>query len=300
MKNIIKNAIVYRAVLPSAPNLAEHLTELAHTPIGERDYSRTGFVPPPGSDQVGLLVSAGDCLVFALRYDEKIIPAASVQAALAERIKEIEADTGVKVGRKEKRELRDQVFDAMLPHGLFRTTVVSCFYHPGSGILAVATGSDKMADRALKALIKVVGSVETRTININDLKAGLTQRLTDHVSMGPGSFGPFNPAGDYWLQMDGAKVTILGETPDGLELKEALTSGMRVDAIRLSHADELTFKLTTDFKFKSLSFPGEIEPGENDVAADIWLAEAGAQFTLLRAAVTDLCELVGYREEAQS
>ncbi|MCE1244911.1 recombination-associated protein RdgC [Oryzomicrobium sp.] len=293
MNIIIKSARVYRAKLPATAELmANHLTELAFTELGEHDYCRSGFVPAgDGTQELVRTLPGSHIRVFATRYDEKIIPAAAVKAALAKRCDEIAELEGYRPGRKWVRELRDEVFAELKTRALHRSTVVLGFYNPGTHALVLATSSNKLAARVISDLVKVVGSVETTTIHVDELKQGLTTRLTDHLA-GKDSFGDFEPAGAYWLRLDNEKVTIQASSDEG-PLREAMSNGLQVDAIRLNH-HAVTFKLGADFVFRGISFTDLEEEQPADDAFEAWGLEALFQFMNLEAAIDALCELVGY------
>lgn len=292
---IIKATRVYKAELPAADLLRKHLEELTFSDISEHEYSRSGFVPAPGSPDGDLVTALSGGYALGMRYDEKIVPAASVKAATAKRAEEIHAAQGYAVGRKQLRELRDEVFHEMLKVALHRTTVVPIFYDPASHLLLVCTTSEKLADLAMRNLIKVVGSIKTTTIHIAELKGGLTARLRDQVFTAENKFGAFTLGGSFWLKLDKEKVTIESSVSeeDSGPLREALESSLQVEALRLS-LGPVAFKLSSDFVFRSVSFEAPEEEESFETMADAWMHEAAVQLKLMVDAIEQLCELVGY------
>lgn len=286
----IRNATAFRAVLPSTPALQEHLANFAFTEIREQDYSRLGFVPAPGSGDTSLALDIPGATVFGFRYDEKVVPVTAVNEALSKRVAEIEDLEGRKIGRKERRQIRDNVFADILPRALARTTVVTCYYHRPTGILIVATASQKIADLVLSTVVKAVESVETKTIHINGVVKGLTAKLREFMD-GEDSFGGFEPAGDCWLASGSSKVTVKGDSAFRSEVRAAMESGHDVQAITLKHGTSLLLKLTHDFKLKAIDASPELDP---DVVGDFTTA-AGAEFALVRAALEELLALFGYK-----
>lgn len=287
---IIKAARVYKAGLPNIALLPNLLEELAFTEISSHEYSRSGFVPTPGSPSAELVTFLPSGYSFALRYDEKIIPSASVKAEVAKRAQAIEALEGYKPGRKLLRELRDSVFADMVKVALHRTTIISCFYHPASETLLVCTVSQKLADMVMSSLVKVVGSIKTTTIHINGLKNGLTTKVTQGLG-GVCQFPGFELPGSFWLKSDnGEKVSIELEVGDSDgPLSEALGAGLQIESLRLVHG-MVSFKLSCDFVFRGITFiETEDEPEE-----DAWVGEANLQLLEMADTVQDLCDLMGY------
>lgn len=284
---IIKAARVYKAGLPNLPLLRDHLEELAFTEISSHEYSRTGFVATPGSPSAELVTFLPSGYSFALRYDEKIIPAASVKAEVAKRA----AAMDYKPGRKQLREMRDEVFADMVTVALHRTTIVPCFYHPASETLLVCTVSQKLADLVMSSLVKVIGSIKTTTIHIAELKNGLTTKIKNQLFTGDTQFPGFELPGSFWLKSDnGEKVSIEIEVGDSDgPLSEALGAGLQVEALRLNRGI-VSFKLSSDFVFRGISFvEGEEEPEE-----DAWVGEADIQLIEMADTVKALCDLMGY------
>lgn len=292
---IIKAARVYKAELPLAEALRGHLAELSFTDLSDHEYSRSGFVPMPGSPDGDLVTVLARGYAMALRYDEKIVPAASVKAATAKRAEELAEQQGYGVGRKQLRELRDLVFQEMLVPALHRTTVVPIFYDPPSGFLLVCTPSQKLADLVMSNLVKVVGSIKTTTIHIAELKNGLTTKLRDHVFTGENQFGAFSLGGSFWLKLGAEKVTIETEAneEDTGPLREALEASLQIEALRLVHG-LLSFKLSSDFVFRGISFGAPDEEEAFESVADAWMHEAAVQLRMMVDGVERLCELMSY------
>lgn len=292
---IIKAARVYKAKLPLAADLRKHLEEMTFLDIQSRQYSNGGFVPAPGSPDADLVTVLSRGYAFAFRFDEKIIPAASVKAEVAKRAAVIEEQEGYKPGRKALSELRACVFEEMVQVALHKTTVVPIFYDPETGYLVVCTVSQKLADRVMGSLVKVVGSVETTTIHIAELKNGLTTKLRDQVFTGVNQFGDFELAGSFWLKLAGEKVAIESSTneEDNGALREALETSLQVEAISLQH-HITSFKLSSDFVFRGISFAEPEEEKTYDNMADAWMDEAALQLLNFASVVQSLCDLMGY------
>lgn len=292
---IIKATRVYAAALPNAATIQDHLEELTFTELLSSQYSTTGFVPVPGAKDGNLVTKLDAGYAFALRFDEKIVPAASVKAEVAKRAEQIAADEGFKPDRQRLRELREIVFSDMVKVALHKTTIVPCFYDTTKGYLFVATVSQKLADMVMRDLVRAVGSVETRTIHIDNLKNGLTSRLKDQLFAELEKFGSFELTGSYWLREGNEKVSIELTSDNDEPLRKALEAGLQVEALRLL-SGPVEFKLSSDFVFRGITFAEpEGEPQAFESMAEAWLAEASLQLVLLTGVIADLCELLGYQ-----
>lgn len=297
----IKNALAYRLVLPAAPLLEQHLEAHPFTDPSPADQSSIGFVPTPTASEGELVTTFIEGYAFSVRYDDKVVPGGVVLTETAKRVAEIEVQQGYKVGRKQRREIREAVILHLRAQALIRTKIITCFYHPARQILLVPVSSQNLADQITKLLIRAVGNIEGRTIYISELAQGLTTRLAGKVAGEEDTFAPFEISSDVWLVgPSGQKATYqmndtLDEAHDGLQ--ELLTAGFTVDAVRL-HYQGVEFKLTRQFKFRSIVLPEQTEQQESDTQGDAWRHEASVQLLSFVAVVKTLCDLFGYKAPA--
>lgn len=301
---LIKNALVYRINLPAAALLAGHLAEIAYREIGEFDVWTAGFVPVLDDNLVSTFEGG---LAFSLRYDEKILPGAAVKTELAKRVKRIEVAEGRRVGRKEQREMRESVITDLLRTSHVRSQVITSFYHIASRLLIVPVSSAKLAALVTSLLVRAVGAAKTETINISDVKGGLTARLKlklqaerDGDENADAPFGEFDLAPDVWLKGEQGKVTFQVDSihTGDRGIAEALDAGMQVIAVRLGYGP-VSFKITSDFSFKGVRFEEASEPPEHECAADHWKHEAGVQVFSMVEAIEALCVLFDYVTPAE-
>ena len=79
MSQLIKNALTYRAHIPSDLVLLQgHLDEQAFTECPPSQPAAYGFVDPVGHE--GLVVGFNGGFCFAVRFDSKVVPSSAVKA----------------------------------------------------------------------------------------------------------------------------------------------------------------------------------------------------------------------------
>lgn len=296
--NHIKSAFVYRIDLPSPEALAGHLDKLRHREILEIESENAGFVP---SLENNLVTKFEGGIAFALRYDEKILPSSVVNEETKRRAKEVEDASGRRVTKIERQAIKEQVTIDLLKVSHVRSKTVTSLYHTGSRLLIVPVSSKHLAAVVTSMLVKAVGAAKTTTINISDVKGGLTTRLASYLANFGSSdvFGEFDLSPEVWLKGETGKVTYQIEDFGAADrgLVEALDSGMRVEAVRLGYGP-VSFKLTGDFSFKSVRFEEGAEPIAHDDYIAEWKHEAAVQVFALVQAIEALCVLFDYQEEA--
>lgn len=293
---LIKCASMYHIALPGAAALTQHLQELPFKEVDPSSMGSAGFVKVPATGE--LVAPLVNGLAFALRYDQKILPANVVQSETRKRIEQIEQNQYRRVGEKEAREIKDMVSGELRGKALIRSAILICYYHTDTKTLVVPTSNQNIAKTATTLLVRAVGSITSQTIHVSNVKGGLTTRLQAYVDGDFSAFDEFEMGNDVWLQSDSGRVAIQSSRIDSATsaIKEALTRHAQVTAVQLTHSDT-TFRLTDDFKLKSISFNYQPEPSGAVDAADAWKHEAAIQLLHVSNTIQALCRLFPYKDD---
>lgn len=307
----IKAATFYSMELPDTEQMRQHLQTRAFSEIGAAEAQRTGFAPIEDTGE--MVIDLPEGFAFGFRIDTKILPASAVNAALKERIAKIEAEQEFKVGRKYKRELKEEVLLDMLPKALVKTTNLTVVYHRDTKLLVVPTASKATADAVTSAMVQAIESIKAETIYVSSARHGLTTRLEKWLADEDDcdAFGEFEPVDKIILKQGGMSVSVTADDLRGASegLTEALGRGLSVDAIRLYHSDQsiadvgMSFLLGSDFRMRSVDFGAKPEKKAPDQdLIEHFQHEASVQLLHLVAAVEHLKDLLGYKppvEETQ-
>ncbi len=307
MKTLIKAARLYSAKLPAADLVAGHLQEKQFGELSSLQVSGAGFVPVKDGEFVATFEGG---FAFAVRIDTKVIPPSAVKAETQRLADAYEKDNGFPPGRKSRKELKERAFDTLLPRALVHTVDLHAFYHVEDNLLIVPTSSKAAADIVTGLLIQAIGSVETSTLNVSEVKHGLTTRLArwlmldDNEDEDPDlAFGTdFTPSDTVTLsrRVDSGKERLSIQIADLQQaraaIREALVSQFGVTSIRFDYPG-VTFTLNDDFSLRSLSF----ESGPDDEGAqsvDGWAHEASVETMIVSRVVRSLLELLQYKAPA--
>lgn len=301
---MIKNAIVFKAELPSIDAVRQHLQEIEWRELNDLEYRRSCFVENETTGDLVTDFPGGFAL--CLRTDEKIIPPVVVQAETDKEVAEVEERTGEKLPRKSRTAIKEEVFLSLCTQALTTTTYTWAFYHADEQLLIVNTPAKPKADRLIQTLIQLVGSVKTETIHISDIKNGVTTRLRQLISGDVEA--PFGRLGiDDHAQLvrrfdEIEKVTYAGtDVANNHELLEQLEAGYQVEDLGMV-LERMRFRLTNQFRLKSIDFdPIEDDEagGEDYDAAHAWRMTAMDEVEQVAEAVKELCDLLGYQEERE-
>jgi recombination associated protein RdgC len=294
---LIKNALVYKADLPRMSALEEHLKERPFIDPLPHEAGSSGFVSRNGEGLVDAFIGG---LAFTVRIDTKIVPASAVKAEFDKRSKHLCEETGRKrLSKAERADLKDLITIEFRAKALVKTMLVTCFYRRDKQYLIIPTSSKTTAAAIVALLIAAVGSVKTETIHVNDVKHGLTTRMKAWLDDDADAFGEFMPHVDTELAMGSQKLTVKMEqlTEAKAGLHKAFADGFGVKSMRLLAGNEVSFKLTSHFAFKSIDFPTNPDAEKND--EDVWLHEAAVQTLNLSSVINELCDMLGYKETEQ-
>lgn len=304
----IKNPNIYRATLPAANVVAEHLASLPfqEMEIGSSLLATHGFLPNPATNELVTPFHGG--YAFFLRRDEKVIPAGEVKKEFNRRIK-VMVDAGTPVTRKDKQAIKDDVIATLATRAFTRPTVVECYYNQDADLLFI-TGSPKLAQFTLAQILKCLGTMTTSTIHVDGIKRGLTtclqafqkKAIDEGEECGKSEFAELEVCETIILQHPetGEKLGLDNIDPLAcVELDSALERGFLITSIRLLDASGMAFTLTNEFRLQRIKWPS-IDHQDDDDAVHRWRNEAAVQLLQLTSVVERLCQLLGAPIESTS
>jgi len=292
----IKNAITYKCALPSATALESHFAAHKFREIGAAEYSIAGFVPVL-DDRYVLPFPGG--YAFKLRFDEKILPKASVNHEAQKRIAAIEQKHQAVLSKEARNNIVDQVYNELIEIALVKSAAVTAYYRPEDQLLIVATSSKFLADVLSSRLVKAVGSIKATTIYIDGITQSLTEKLRSLLNGGEGFGAVFGVGGVCKMKGEAGKavsvkVHHIDESRTGLI--EAIEAGHKVVELELSNGD-VSFRLNHKFSTKGIFFHhDEVDEYEADDEIDAFQHEASYQMLWLANAFRELLTLFEYKE----
>ena len=167
-----KNILLYRFTKPFTQDpeqLSQALSEKAFKPCGSQDLSSFGWVPPLGRHGTEFVHAANGCIMVCAKRQDKVLPAAVVNEALAEKVEEIKVQDSRAVGGKERIELKEEITFNLLPRAFARSSTVFAYIAPKQGLLVVNTASAKRAEELMSYLRETIGSLPVIPVTANNL-----------------------------------------------------------------------------------------------------------------------------------
>ena len=271
-----KNLLIYRFTKPfdlSTEELDALLTEHTFAPCGSQDKARSGWVSPLGPESECLAHANAKNIMVCLQRQEKVLPAAVVNEFLAERIDDIKEKEERNVGRKERQELKDQVYFELLPRAFSRSQKLYAYIDRQQGLLIVNTTSYNRAEELINALREAVGSLPLlplKPINIaEDSMTHWVQKGTPPENFTIGGECELRDQSD-----ESAVIRCKNQDLTSREIKNHLDSSMYVSKLELNWNGGIECVIDGKFAIKRLKFDDLI----TDRAADVEAESSAEQF----------------------
>ena len=249
-----RNLVVYRLpadVSVSADDLERKLAHQALQPCGGMQMESRGWICPH-EDGLFLFQQQRQWLL-ALGVDQKLLPASVIRQETETRAEEIERRQGRALGRKQMRELKDQVTDELLPRALSRRRTTYGWIDAAKGWLAVDAAADAKSEQFMEALRHADFEAPALRLETQRTPASsMAQWLVRGDA--PGAFGI-----DQDLELrsaDASKATVryARHNLDGKEIRDHIAAGKTVVRLGLTWNDKISFVLTEHLHLKRITF----------------------------------------------
>lgn len=264
----------------SFDDIQARLAECALKPVGPQEIMSRGFVSPFGRDHDALTLRIGDALWLTLGGEDRLLPGSVVNEMVGQKLAEIEAKEGRRLGGKARKRLKEDVVHELLPRAFVRPMRLNASVDLEHGFIAIDSSSRKAAETLSSELRHALGSFPALPLNAETSPRAV---LTGWISGEPLPHGL--ELGDECELKDslekGAVVKCQRQELQGEEIKKHLESGKQVTRLALVLDDHLSFVLGEDLVVRKLKFlDGAVESLEN-TERDSLAAELDARYALM-------------------
>ncbi len=279
---MFKNALIFRIAQdwandwfgPTGDTVAaweraeQALARWRFAPCGATQPHASGWVPPRGQAHGALLEVVGGHWFARLMVETRLLPASVVRRRVEEKAAQLEQETGRRPGRRQQRDIKDEVTLELLPRAFTRQSAVSVWIDPRRRLLAVDASSAARADDVLHALAQSFDGFPVSAIHTEASPAAwMTECL---LSGEPPAVFTIDRDCELKASEDKACVRYARHALDTEEVRAHLKAGKQPTRLALTFASRLSFVLTDMFQIKRLEFvDGVLEsPGEGDFGDD--------------------------------
>lgn len=271
------------------------LAKMPFQPCGATQPESYGWAPPRGQAHGALVELVAGQRILRFMHESKAVPGSVVKRRLEERCAQIEEKEGRKPGRKESRELRDEIVRELLPMAFARTASILVWLDLEQGRLVLDCASTGKADTLVSALVECLAGLQVSLLNTQvSPQAAMTQWLTGNADEWPAHFAPGREvelkSGD---EMNSV-VKFTRHPLDDEEMKRHIAQGKLPTQLALDWEGRVSFVLTEGTQLKKVAFlDGVFEEqagAEDNGGFDSDVAIATGE---LAALITDLTTALG-------
>lgn len=250
-----KNLQVYRLrnlglAAPTVARLEEMLKPQSFAPCGSQDFTSMGWVAL--TDDAQLVHVVNRQMFLSLKIEQKVLPPGVVKAEAKKRAEELEEQQDFPPGRKQMRELIEQVTNELLPRAFSKYHTTRVWIDPVNDWLCVDAASMARAEDVLKLLFKAIPKFPLETLR-TVMSPGAA--MTDWLASDEAPHG-FTVDQDTELQARSegkATVRYLRHTLDAAAMRDHVEAGKQCTRLALTWADKISFVLTDGLVLKSVA-----------------------------------------------
>jgi recombination associated protein RdgC len=257
---MFKQLTIYRLAeafaLPQSDAIEDDLAAKRYVPIGLSQEESRGFYPPRGSEHDPLIEAIGGHYIMRLNIETKSVPSRTIRQKTAERVAEIEQATGRKPGKKEKRDIMDEVLFSLLPVAFPKLAAVTIWIDPERRLLALNTASQGKCDIVLSALIDAIPDLSVQLIQTTtNPQAAMTQwLLADTPDDWPDNLNIERECVLKSTSEDAATVKFNKHHLANDDVRKHVTEGKLPTQLALSWDGRVSFVLTESMGLKKIQY----------------------------------------------
>jgi len=278
-----KNLRVYLLLHPfnhSEESLEQRLEAKRYTPCGSQDPLSYGWYAPLGRGGERLVHELSGCQMVCARREEKLLPSSVINEIVEEKVAAIEAESGRKVGRNERGELKESVFQQLLPQAFSRHSLQYAMIDKQQGWILVDAASANKAEALISLLRESLGGLPVKPLEVS-LAPGfvMTQWLRQ-----PDRYADFTLLDSCELKdraEDPGVLRCKGQDLAAQEMMAHLEAGKEVVKLAVAWDERIACTLESDMTVKRLRFLDLIQEQAADYQMESEADAFDAHFSLM-------------------
>jgi recombination associated protein RdgC len=272
--------------------VSERLEGSAFKPCGPLTERSSGWVPidVDSSETLARRVNGAD--LIRLRSQSRVLPASAINEELETRIDEYRARMNEKPNAREKRRLKAETRDELLPKAMLKSDRISGYIDIKEKVLAVDAGQNAATERFLLHLRAPFDQVAINPLQFNRPVGELLNKI--FFGSAPSQFS----LGRECRMQDAADVRSIVRWSDfdltDKSIKEHVANGMRLTHLAIVYDNLLSCVLDEEGVIRKMRFLGADDEGDDSGDP---LTRMDAEFVLmtgtLRYMLADMKKLLG-------
>jgi recombination associated protein RdgC len=297
---LFKNLIVYRIGPGWAANSAEleaGLEKMVFVECGATQPVSAGWAPPRGVAHAPLLESVGGQWLMKLVVEQRVVPSAVVKRRVDERAAQIEQATGRKPGKKQQKELKEEVLLDLLPQAFTKQAAIRVWLNPKDRLLMIDASSPAKADDVVTQLVKAAeGLALTPLHTAQSPAAAMSEWLT--TGDAPAGFSIDRECELKSPDESKSAVRYARHALDIEEVRQHIAGGKVPTQLALTWQGRVSLLLTEAMQVKKIAFlEGVFEGGSKPKADEAFEADAAIATGELGKLIPDLIDALGGEQQ---
>ncbi len=292
---MFKNIIMYR-IAPdwqiTPEQLEERLQAGRFVECGASQEKSVGWIEPRGQANGPLLESVAGQWVLKLMVETRALPASVVKRKTQERVAQIEAATGRKPGKKETRDLQDDIRLELLPMAFTKQSSIQVWLDREARLAVIDAASQAGADAVVTLLVQTLPGLALSLINT---------KISPVAAMSEWLMSQDPPAGfsvDRECELKAADeskalVRYARHRLDTDEVKQYVSEGKLPTRLAMTWDERVSFMLTEGLQLKKLTFLEGVFEGGSKTRDDNFDADVTIATGELQKLLPDVLEALG-------
>ena len=277
---------------PSLQQIEQALDAERFVPCGASQEKAIGWVEPRGEAHGPLVEAVGGQRILKLKIETRGVPSSVVTRKAKERSAQIETTEGRKPGKKEMKEIKEDVKLSLMPMAFSKESSVWVWIDPDAELLVIDAGSQGKADEVITMLVKSFAGLSLALINTQmSPQSAMASWLITQES--PASFSVDRECELKAADESKSVVRYVRHALDTEEVKQHVEGGKLPTRLALTWEGRVSFALTETLQLKKVTFLDvvfEATSAEKDEGFDADVAIATGELAKL---LPDLLEALG-------
>ncbi|PIP78292.1 MAG: hypothetical protein COW84_12110 [Gammaproteobacteria bacterium CG22_combo_CG10-13_8_21_14_all_40_8] len=259
--------------------LQQKLAEFTFTPCHSQQPESLGWTSPILDEEL-LYHKQGQTIGLKLKIQQRILPSPVIREALEEKIKQKQADEGRRVFSREKRQLKDEIIEQLLPRSFTRSQYIKGFWDLKNNRLVIDVSSASKAEKFIKVLRETLGSLPLIPF---EAKASPTATMTHWLQNGLDDHDLFlaNECELRSTDEEAAIVRIKNQELSANEVMAHLEAGKQAVKVRVNWKDAVEATITEEGGFSRIKFSPAIKELDTEYSKEEEMARLSHEFSVM-------------------
>jgi len=272
--------------------MEESLDSARFVECGASQEKSIGWIEPRGEANGPLVESVGGQLILKLMIETKALPGSVITKKAKERVAHIETTTGRKPGKKETREIKDDIKLELMPLAFSKESSVFVWIDPAAQLLVIDAGSQGRADEVVTMLVKSLAGL---AVTLIDTKVSPTAAMSEWlISQEPPACFTVDRECELKAADESKAVVRYTRHPlDTDEVRQYVEQGKLPTKLALTWDSRVSFVLTEGLQLKKLAFLEVVFEGSSAGKDDGFDADTAIATGEWRKLLPDVLEALG-------